>query len=55
MDLGGGFSTPERTHRGLIGGVENMLGGLTDKLKGITDMIPKIKGPERIDKKPPHA
>jgi TP901 family phage tail tape measure protein len=35
---------------GLIQGVQNMIGNLTSKLREITNLIPKNKGPERVDK-----
>lgn len=36
--------------RGLLNGIESLINSVTDKLKSLTDKIPKVKGPERVDK-----
>lgn len=41
----------ENIINGLIKGIEGALGWLTDTLNNVTAMIPKNKGPERVDKK----
>jgi phage-related protein len=37
--------------QGLIDGIQGMIGKVTAKLKELTDKIPKVKGPEEVDKK----
>lgn len=37
--------------QGLLDGITGMIGKVTSKLKELTNMIPKVKGPERVDKK----
>lgn len=37
--------------QGLLNGIEGMIGKVTSKLKKLTSLIPKVKGPERVDKK----
>lgn len=37
--------------QGLLNGIESLINNVTGKLKALTDKIPKVKGPERVDKK----
>lgn len=37
--------------QGLIDGITSKINWVTDKLKQLTDLIPKVKGPERVDKR----
>lgn len=36
---------------GLINGIKSAIGGITSVLQGITSLIPKVKGPEAVDRK----